>query len=66
MLCSNFFKQKELLKIDYNGSAVSKELMQFLTTGSFGMVFYVIMIIVSTIHTGRKIFTNWALTLAVV
>ena len=32
---SNFFKQKELLKIDYNGSAVSKELMQFLTTGNF-------------------------------
>lgn len=31
----NFFKQKELLKIDYNGSAVSKELMQFLTTGNF-------------------------------
>ncbi|OCM00159.1 NnrS protein [Aliarcobacter thereius] len=35
----------------------------FLTTGSFGMVFYVIMIIVSTIHTGRDIFTNWALNL---
>lgn len=30
----------------------------FLTTGTFGVVFYVIMIIVSTIHTGRKIFTN--------
>ena len=30
----------------------------FLTTGSFGMVFYIVMIIVSTIHTGRPIFTN--------
>ncbi len=30
------------------------------------MVFYVIMIIVSTIHTGRKIFTNWALTLGLI
>jgi DNA polymerase-3 subunit delta len=32
---SNFFKQKELIKIDYNGSAVNKELMRFLTTGNF-------------------------------
>jgi len=31
---SNFFKQKELIKIDYNGSAVNKELMRFLTTGN--------------------------------
>lgn len=35
----------------------------FLTTGTFGMVFYLIMIIVSTIHTGRAIFTNFYLTL---
>ncbi|RBQ29713.1 NnrS family protein [Aliarcobacter vitoriensis] len=38
----------------------------FLTTGTFGMVFYVVMIIVSTIHTGRTIFTNWALTLGLI
>ncbi len=38
----------------------------FITTGTFGMVFYVIMIIVSTIHTGRAIFTNWLLTLGLI
>ena len=32
---NNFFKQKELLKIDHNGSAISKELKQFLIAGSF-------------------------------
>ena len=32
---SNFFKQKELLKIDHNGSAIGKELKQFLITGNF-------------------------------
>ena len=30
----------------------------FLTTGTYGLVFYIVMIIISTIHTGRKIFTN--------
>ncbi|RXI27589.1 NnrS family protein [Aliarcobacter trophiarum] len=38
----------------------------FITTGSFGLVFYVILIIVSTIHTGREIFTNLALTLGLI
>ena len=32
---SNFFKQKELLKVDHNGSAISKELKQFLITADF-------------------------------
>lgn len=35
----------------------------FLTTGTFGMVFYIVMIIISTIHTGRAIFTNFLLNL---
>ena len=30
----------------------------FLTTGTYGLVFYIVMIIISTIHTGRKLFTN--------
>ncbi|MFW3441557.1 NnrS family protein [Aliarcobacter butzleri] len=38
----------------------------FLTTGTFGLVFYIVMIIISTIHTGRKIFTNIWLNLGVV
>lgn len=37
----------------------------FLTTGTFGLVFYIVMIIISTIHTGRKIFTNIWLNLGV-
>lgn len=38
----------------------------FLTTGTFGLVFYIVMMIISTIHTGRKIFTNFWLNLGVV
>lgn len=38
----------------------------FLTTGTFGIVFYVVMIIISTIHTGRHIFTNWLLNLGII
>ena len=38
----------------------------FLTTGTFGLVFYVVMIIVSTIHTGRHLFTNWLLNLGLI
>ncbi|MDN5103133.1 NnrS family protein [Aliarcobacter butzleri] len=38
----------------------------FLTTGTFGLVFYIVMIIISTIHTGRKIFTNIWLNLGVI
>lgn len=38
----------------------------FLTTGSFGLVFYVVMIVVSTIHTGRELFTNLWLNLGVI
>ena len=30
----------------------------FLTSGVFGMVFYVVMIVISTLHTGRLLFTN--------
>ncbi|MFY9075401.1 NnrS family protein [Malaciobacter mytili] len=37
----------------------------FLTSGTFGLVFYIVMIIVSTIHTGRKLFTNFWLNLGV-
>ncbi len=32
---SNFFNKKELLKIDYTGSAINKELKQFLLKGDF-------------------------------
>ena len=38
----------------------------FLTTGAFSLAFYVIMLIVSTIHTGRHIFTNFYTSLGVV
>ncbi len=38
----------------------------FLTTGVFGLVFYLVMIIVSTVHTGRHIFTNFWTTLGVI
>lgn len=38
----------------------------FLTTGTFGIVFYVVMIIISTIHTGRHIFINWLLNLGII
>ena len=38
----------------------------FLTTGTFGLVFYIVMIIISTIHTGRKIFTDIWLNLGVI
>ena len=34
-----------------------------LTSGVFGMVFYVVMIVISTVHTGRALFTNIWLTL---
>ena len=37
----------------------------FLTTGTYGLVFYIVMIIISTIHTGRKIFTNIWLSIGV-
>ncbi|WP_320036177.1 NnrS family protein [Halarcobacter sp.] len=30
----------------------------FLTTGVYGLVFYLVMMIISTIHTGRHLFTN--------
>ncbi|WP_198305201.1 NnrS family protein [Arcobacter vandammei] len=45
---------------------ITNHFRHFLTTGTFGLIFYVIMIIVSTIHTGRAIFTNWALTLGLI
>jgi DNA polymerase-3 subunit delta len=32
---SNFFKQKELLKIDYTGTGLTKDLKEFLETGDF-------------------------------
>lgn len=32
---SNFFKQKELIRIDYSSSSIDKELKQFLLEGSF-------------------------------
>lgn len=37
----------------------------FLTTGVFGLVFYIVMIIVSTIHTGRHLFSNFWIALGV-
>lgn len=50
-----------LLELD-----VLNHFRHIITAGTFGMVFYVVMIIVSTIHTGRSIFTNWALTLGLI
>jgi uncharacterized protein involved in response to NO len=38
----------------------------FLTTGVFGLVFYIVMIIVSTIHTGRHLFSNFYIALGVI
>lgn len=38
----------------------------FLATGVFGLVFYIVMIIISTIHTGRDIFTNFYTNLGLV
>jgi len=38
----------------------------FLTTGVFGLVFYIVMIIISTIHTGRHLFSNFWIVLGVV
>lgn len=38
----------------------------FLTTGVFGLVFYIVMIIISTIHTGRHLFSNLWIALGVV
>lgn len=38
----------------------------FLTTGVFGLVFFIVMMIISTIHTGRKIFTNFYLNLGII
>ncbi len=38
----------------------------FLTTGVYGLVFYLVMVIVSTIHTGRHLFTNIYISLGVI
>jgi len=38
----------------------------FLTTGVYGLVFYLVMVIISTIHTGRHLFTNFYTTFGVV
>lgn len=35
----------------------------FLTSGVFGMVFYVVMVVISTVHTGRTLFTNFWLNI---
>lgn len=37
----------------------------FLTTGVFGLVFYLVMIIISTIHTGRHLFSNFWISVGV-
>ncbi len=38
----------------------------FLTTGVFGLVFYIVMIIISTIHTGRHLFSNFWIMVGVI
>lgn len=45
---------------------VTNHFRHFLTTGSFGMVFYLIMIIVTTVHTARDVFTSLVITLGFV
>lgn len=54
-----------LLGFDYlNDSLYAlNHFRHFLTSGVFGMVFYVVMVVISTVHTGRTLFTNFWLNI---
>jgi uncharacterized protein involved in response to NO len=56
-----------LLGFDYlnEGIYALNHFRHFLTTGVFGIVFFIVMVVISTVHTGRELFTNFWLNLGV-